>query len=72
MGACKLSLTHLELNKPEEVLLKLADPARPHSDLGEIKIVATLIPRTQEDKEQVRDATFTITMACVDIFVDFH
>lgn len=53
MGATKLSLTQLELNQPEEIYLKLTDPARPLKDLGEIKIVATLTPKTQEDKEQV-------------------
>lgn len=53
MGATKLSLTQLELNQPEEIYLKLTDPARPFKDLGEIKIYATLMPKTQEDKEQV-------------------
>lgn len=52
MGATKLVLTQLELNKPEEMCLKLADPARP-KDLGELKLVVTLLPKTQEDKEQV-------------------
>lgn len=54
MGATKLSLTQLELNQTEEVYLKLTDPARPLKDLGELKIVVTLQPKTQEDKEQVR------------------
>jgi Ca2+-dependent lipid-binding protein len=53
MGATKVNLTQLELNHPEEITLKLTDPARPFKDLGEIKIVATLMPKTQEDKEQV-------------------
>lgn len=53
MGATRLNLTSLELNQPEEIYLKLTDPARPLKDLGEIKIVATLMPKTQEDKEQV-------------------
>lgn len=48
-----MNLTQLELNQPEEIILKLTDPARPFKDLGEIKIVATLMPKTQEDKEQV-------------------
>lgn len=43
----------MELNQSEEIYLKLTDPARPLKDLGEIKIVATLMPKTQEDKEQV-------------------
>lgn len=54
MGATKFSLTQLELNQPEEIYLKLTDPARPLKDLGEIKITVTLMPKTQEDKEQVR------------------
>jgi hypothetical protein len=54
MGATKLNLTQLELNQSEEIYLKLSDPARPLKDLGEIKIVATLMPKTQEDKEQVK------------------
>lgn len=53
MGATKLNLTQLELNRPEEIILKLMDPARPLKDLGEIKTVITLMPKTQEDKEQV-------------------
>lgn len=53
MGATRLNLTQLELNQSEEINLKLTDPARPLKDLGEIKIVATLMPKTQEDKEQV-------------------
>lgn len=54
MGASKLVLTHLELNQSEEIFLKLNDPARPTKNLGELKIVATLTPKSQEDKEQVR------------------
>lgn len=54
MGATKLNLNQLELNVTEEIYLKLTDPARPLKDLGEIKIIATLMPRTQEDKEQVK------------------
>lgn len=53
MGATRMNLTQLELNHPEEIILKLTDPARPFKNLGEIKIVATLMPKTQEDKEQV-------------------
>jgi hypothetical protein len=53
MGATRLNLTQLELNQSEEIYLKLTDPARPLKDLGEIKIIATLMPKTQEDKEQV-------------------
>jgi hypothetical protein len=63
MGATKLSLTQLELNKPEEIYVKLSDPARPLKDLGELKLIVTLLPKTQEDKEQVNfypTAIFTL------------
>jgi hypothetical protein len=53
MGATKLVLTQLELNKEEEIVLQLTDPARPLKDLGEIRMFVTLMPKTQEDKEQV-------------------
>lgn len=53
MGATKLTLTQLELNQSEEIYLKLTDPARPLKDLGELKLIVTLLPKTQEDKEQV-------------------
>lgn len=73
MGATKLSLTQLELNQTEEVYLKLTDPARPLKDLGELKIVVTLQPKTQEDKEQVRMSLlhFVSFKACERFFVDF-
>lgn len=53
MGATKLTLSQLELNQPEDIYLKLSDPARPLKDLGEIKLNVTLMPKSQEDKEQV-------------------
>jgi hypothetical protein len=56
MGATKLTLTQLDLSQSEEMFLKLTDPARPAKDLGELKIVATLTPKSQEDKEQVSEA----------------
>lgn len=68
MGATKLNLTQLELNQPEEIFLKLTDPARPLKDLGEIKIVATLTPKTQEDKEQV-NIFFIFFLPHAEIFV---
>lgn len=55
MGSTKLDLTMLELNRPQDVLLKLDDPSRPNKDLGEIRLNVTLWPKTQEDKEQVRN-----------------
>jgi len=60
MGATRLNLTQLELNQSEEIYLKLTDPARPLKDLGEIKIIATLMPKTQEDKEQVCKMKFVV------------
>lgn len=78
MGATKLNLTQLELNQPDDVYLKLTDPARPLKDLGELKIVATLMPKTQEDKEQVEFPSLLISFfffvaACKENFyVDFH
>lgn len=77
MGAAKLNLTQLELNQPEEIYLKLTDPARPLKDLGEIKIIATLMPKTQEDKEQVTKVFYKsfflrLPHAKERFFVDFH
>lgn len=57
MGATKLTLSQLELNQPEDIYLKLSDPARPLKDLGEIKLNVTLMPKSQEDKEQVTKYT---------------
>jgi hypothetical protein len=53
MGATKFNLSQLELSQPEEMYLKLLDPARPLKDLGELKVIVTLTPKSQEDKEQV-------------------
>lgn len=53
MGSAILDLTRLELGRLQELYIKLEDPSRPHRDLGELRINATLWPRTQEDKEQV-------------------
>ncbi|XP_062553215.1 multiple C2 and transmembrane domain-containing protein isoform X2 [Armigeres subalbatus] len=52
MGSAKLNLTSLELNRAEELLIKLEDAQRANKDLGEIKLGVTLWPKTQEDKEQ--------------------
>ncbi|XP_053687859.1 multiple C2 and transmembrane domain-containing protein [Sabethes cyaneus] len=52
MGAAKLQLTALELNRAEEMIIKLEDAQRANKDLGEIKLNITLWPKTQEDKEQ--------------------
>lgn len=58
MGATKFSLNQVELNQPEEMMLKLLDPARPLKDLGELKIVVTLVPKSQEEKETVSIVAF--------------
>lgn len=52
MGSAKLDLTKLELGIQTDLVFRLEDPSRPDSDLGEIHLMATLWPRTQEDKEQ--------------------
>ncbi|XP_058054608.1 multiple C2 and transmembrane domain-containing protein, partial [Anopheles bellator] len=52
MGSAKLNLTSLELNRAEDLTIKLEDAQRPSKNLGEIKLNATLWPKTQEDKEQ--------------------
>ncbi|EAT41474.1 AAEL006893-PA, partial [Aedes aegypti] len=53
MGSAKLVLTALELNRAEDLIIKLEDAQRANKDLGEIKLGVTLWPKTQEDKEQV-------------------
>lgn len=53
MGSAKLNLSSLELNRAEELTIKLEDAQRATKDLGEIKLGVTLWPKTQEDKEQV-------------------
>ncbi|XP_050090347.1 multiple C2 and transmembrane domain-containing protein isoform X2 [Anopheles aquasalis] len=52
MGSAKLCLTMLELNRAQDMAIKLEDPQRANKDLGEIKLNVTLWPKTQEDKEQ--------------------
>lgn len=53
MGAATLDLTTLDLSRPTDITLPLQDPARPETSLGEILLSVTLVPKTQEDKEQV-------------------
>jgi hypothetical protein len=53
MGSAQLLLSTLELNRPEDILLRLEDPAKPGKRLGELKLNLTLWPKSQEDKEQV-------------------
>lgn len=63
MGSSKLNLTNLELNNPEEMIIKLDDPGRPFKSLGELRLNVTLWPKTQEDKEQVN--YFLIFFVCL-------
>lgn len=55
MGCGQLDLTTLELNQCTDIVVKLIDPSAPGRELGELTLSATLWPRTQEDKEQVRE-----------------
>uniref|UniRef100_A0A646QG56 Multiple C2 and transmembrane domain-containing protein 1 n=1 Tax=Hemiscolopendra marginata TaxID=943146 RepID=A0A646QG56_9MYRI len=51
MGSAYLDLTTLETNRPTDVLLTLTEPGK-NDFMGEIHLTVTLIPRTQEEKEQ--------------------
>lgn len=53
MGSATLDLTQLELERGTELNLNLIDPSKINAQLGEIVLTATLLPKTQEDKEQV-------------------
>lgn len=55
MGSAKLDLRTIEMNRPQELVIKLEDQSRPFRSLGELKINITLWPKTQEDKEQVNN-----------------
>ncbi len=57
MGSAKLDLRTIELNRPQELVIKLEDQSRPFRSLGELKINITLWPKTQEDKEQVHNCS---------------
>lgn len=54
MGSAILELTSLELGRSLDITLPLQDSARTSAQLGEILLTATLYPKSQEDKEQVR------------------
>lgn len=72
MGSSKLNLTNLELNNPEEMIIKLDDPARPFKSLGELRLNVTLWPKTQEDKEQVRNKfyLFMLIRKTINVFIN--
>lgn len=63
MGSAELDLTSLELNQSTDVVLKLIDPSQPERDLGELRLAATMWPRTQEDKEQV-----SVSLTCFVVY----
>lgn len=51
MGSAYLDLATLETNKPTDMVLTLTEAGKNYS-MGEIHITVTLIPRSQEEKEQ--------------------
>lgn len=53
MGSGMIDLTTLDLGRPTDICVVLQDVNRPSAHLGEIILTATLLPKTQEDKEQV-------------------
>lgn len=52
MGSASFDLSNLEMYQPTDVTLELSEPGK-MSVMGSINVVFTLIPRSQEDKEQV-------------------
>lgn len=48
----------MDLGRLQELRLKLEDPTNASRAMGELRINATLWPRTQEDKEQVAISLF--------------
>lgn len=54
MGSGTIDLTTLELGRPMDITVILQDVNKPTAQLGEILLTATLLPKSQEDKEQVR------------------
>ncbi|KAL0278275.1 UNVERIFIED_CONTAM: hypothetical protein PYX00_000132 [Menopon gallinae] len=59
MGSAYLDLTKFDLGKATDVKLELLDPGK-NEYLGEIFLSATLIPRSQEDKDLVSTLHVTI------------
>lgn len=59
MGQAMLYLTSIDLNVETVIHLKLEDSSDVSKNCGELLLHATLIPKTQEDKEQVNQK-FTI------------
>lgn len=69
MGACQLDLTSLELGRAADLTIPLQDPSKAAAPLGEISLTITLYPKTQEDKEQVRNLCF---VNIIDTFFIFN
>lgn len=58
MGSGMIDLTTLDLGRPTDICVVLQDINKPSAQLGEIFLTATLLPKTQEDKEQVSNCFF--------------
>lgn len=56
MGSGMIDLTSLDLGRPTDISVVLQDVNKPSAQLGEILLTATLFPKTQEDKEQVKQS----------------
>lgn len=81
MGTTKIDLTQMDLGRLQELRLKLEDPTNVTRTMGELRINATLWPRTQEDKEQVNIPPIYIhlnvqpsisTLGCRNLHLQFY
>ncbi|KAI1296773.1 Multiple C2 and transmembrane domain-containing protein 1 [Halotydeus destructor] len=53
LGTCAVDLTRLTLDSPTELKLRLSDTGKEEEDYwGEVSLTVTLIPKSQEEKEQ--------------------
>ncbi|XP_044745710.1 multiple C2 and transmembrane domain-containing protein-like isoform X2 [Coccinella septempunctata] len=64
MGSAMLDLTSLDLMRSTDLTLPLQDPMRKNEDLGEIILSVTLLPVTQEDKDQYFPKNSKMSDAC--------
>lgn len=69
MGSATLELGLLELGRPMDITLPLHDPNRTSAQLGEIILTATLYPKTQEDKEQVGNYNYFISLSFLRTYI---
>lgn len=53
MGSARLLLTSIDINVSTTLTLKLEDSSNIDKDMGELILNVVLLPKTQEDKEQV-------------------